>query len=91
MWSLRTVRLRAHWTQQLAQQLAQPIVLALEQGVLLQRLLDLLARRNALVTRVNQDIALHARLQLWLLVHVPLSLALLAALIAHVVSVFFYW
>lgn len=57
----------------------------------LQRLLDLVARRNALITRINQDIALHARLQLWLLVHVPLSFALLAALIAHVVSVFFYW
>lgn len=57
----------------------------------LERLLDLIARRNVLITRINQDIALHARLQLWLLVHVPLSLALLAALIAHVVSVFFYW
>lgn len=57
----------------------------------LQKLLDVIGRRNALVTRINQDISLHTRLQLWLLVHVPLSLALLAALIAHVVSVFFYW
>ncbi|MDP3856499.1 MAG: hypothetical protein Q8Q73_01920 [Stagnimonas sp.] len=57
----------------------------------LQKLLDLLSRRNALVARINQDISLHARLQVWLLVHVPLSLALLAALIAHVFSVFFYW
>lgn len=30
-------------------------------------------------------------LELWLAVHVPLSFGLLAALIAHVVSVFFYW
>lgn len=30
-------------------------------------------------------------LNFWLLVHVPLSVGLLAALIAHVVSVFFYW
>lgn len=57
----------------------------------LQQLLDLLARRNALVARINRDIALHARLQVWLLFHVPLSFALLAALIAHIVSVFFYW
>ncbi len=30
-------------------------------------------------------------LEVWLLFHVPLSFALLAALIAHVVSVFYYW
>lgn len=59
--------------------------------VYVQQLLDLLTRRNDLVARINRDIGLHARLQLWLLVHVPLSLALLAALIAHIVSVFFYW
>lgn len=56
-----------------------------------QQLLDLLTRRNELVARINRDVSLHARLQLWLLFHVPLSVALLAALIAHVVSVFFYW
>lgn len=56
-----------------------------------QQLLDLLTRRNDLITRINRDIRLHAQLQLWLLFHVPLSFALLAALIAHVVSVFFYW
>lgn len=56
-----------------------------------QQLLELLTRRNALIVRINRDIALHARLQLWLLFHVPLSFGLLAALIAHVFSVFFYW
>lgn len=30
-------------------------------------------------------------LEIWLIVHVPLSFALLAALTAHVVSVFYYW
>jgi len=57
----------------------------------LQQLLDMVARRNALVARINRDISLHARLQIWLLFHVPLTFALLAALIAHVISVFFYW
>lgn len=56
-----------------------------------QQLLELLSQRNALIARINQDISLHARLQLWLLLHVPISLALLAALLAHVLSVFFYW
>jgi len=62
-----------------------------QEAARIQKLLKLLARRNELVVRINKDIALHARLQLWLLLHVPLSLALLAALIAHVFSVFFYW
>ena len=57
----------------------------------LQQLLDMVARRNALVARINRDISLHARLQIWLLFHVPLTFGLLAALIAHVVSVFFFW
>lgn len=57
----------------------------------LQQLLELIGRRNALAARINRDIALHAHLQVWLLLHVPLTFALLAALIAHIVSVFFYW
>ena len=57
----------------------------------IQRLLDLLARRRDLVTRVNRDIRLHALMQIWLYVHVPLTFGLLAALTAHIVSVFLYW
>jgi multisubunit Na+/H+ antiporter MnhG subunit len=57
----------------------------------LQQLLDVLARRNELVVRINRDINIHARLQIWLYLHVPLTFALLAALGSHVVSVFFYW
>lgn len=50
----------------------------------------MLARRDA-VERVRRDFRGLAKLRLWLLVHVPASIALLAALIAHVVSVFTYW
>jgi hypothetical protein len=56
----------------------------------LKRLLDTLARRNALVARLNRDITLRARLEIWLYVHVPLACALLAAVVAHVLSVFLY-
>ena len=55
------------------------------------RLLELLTRRNELVDRVNRDVQAHARLQIWLYFHVPLTAALLAALAAHIVSVFLYW
>ncbi len=57
----------------------------------MRRLMDLLSRRRALVRRLNQDIQHRALLQLWLYLHVPLAVGLLAALIAHVVSVFTYW
>lgn len=57
----------------------------------IRQLLELLGRRKALVSRVNLDIRLHARMQIWLYLHVPVTLALLAALIAHVVVVFLYW
>jgi len=56
-----------------------------------QKLLDLIARRRDLITRINRDIRLHAQMQIWLYIHVPLTFALLAALFAHIVSVFIYW
>lgn len=57
----------------------------------IQQLLDILGRRKDLVARLNRDVMLHARLQIWLYLHVPLTFALLAALLAHVISVFLYW
>jgi hypothetical protein len=56
-----------------------------------QQLFALMARKEELVARARRAVALKARLDLWLFVHVPLSIALLGALTAHVVSVFFYW
>ncbi len=53
--------------------------------------LSILERKDALLERARRHIRYKALLQLWLYVHVPLSFALLAALIAHIVSVFFYW
>lgn len=51
----------------------------------------LLERKSALLTRTRRHIRHKTLLQLWLYFHVPLSFALLAALAAHIVSVFFYW
>lgn len=50
-----------------------------------------LVKRKGLVDRIRHFHRLMARLRLWLLLHVPLALALLVALVAHVVSVFLYW
>ncbi|MEQ1439434.1 hypothetical protein AAG565_08725 [Fontimonas sp. SYSU GA230001] len=57
----------------------------------LQKLLQTIAKRKALLERVNRDITLRARLAAWLYIHVPLTVALLAALFVHVLSVFLYW
>lgn len=56
-----------------------------------QELLDLINAKKVLVTRVQDDLRYHTLMSVWRNFHVILSIALLAALIAHVVSVFFYW
>jgi uncharacterized membrane protein len=52
---------------------------------------SLLLQKNELLLRVRRQMRLKATLDLWLYVHVPVSIALLAALTAHVISVFIYW
>ncbi len=56
----------------------------------LKQLLELLTRRNDIAARINQDVQMHGRLQVWLYLHVPLTAALLAALTAHIIAVFLY-
>ena len=55
------------------------------------QLLSEMTRKSVLTDRVRRDVRYRALMQVWLYVHVPLSFALLAALIAHIVSVFYYW
>jgi hypothetical protein len=62
-----------------------------EQARANQQLYALLLRKQDLLARARRDVALKARLDLWLYIHVPLSIGLLAALLTHVISVFFYW
>jgi len=58
---------------------------------LLLNLLNLLTRRQQLLENLRESLQLKARTRLWLYVHTPISIALLVALIIHIVSVFFYW
>ena len=55
------------------------------------KLLTRLTKKEGLLRRIRQDIRLRCLLQVWLYVHVPFTFATLAALIAHVVVVFYYW
>ena len=62
-----------------------------DQGALLAQLVSAMTRKSTLVERVRRDLRYRALIQVWLYAHVPLSFALLAALIAHVVAVFYFW
>ncbi len=55
------------------------------------RVETLLNRRLALLERMRRHLRLKGLLEVWLYLHVPATFALLAALTAHVVSVFYYW
>ena len=57
----------------------------------LRQLVMLLTRKVSLLQRARRDVQLTALMKIWVFVHVPLSFALLAALIVHIISVFFYW
>lgn len=51
----------------------------------------LLTRKEAMLGRLRRHLKLKSWLQVWLYIHVPVTFALIAALSAHIVSVFFYW
>lgn len=57
----------------------------------LQNLLEVLCQRQTVTRQLRQDIKYNARLKVWLWVHIPFTIALLAALTIHIMSVFFYW
>lgn len=57
----------------------------------LDRVDALLARKAAALARIRRHLRLKGLLEVWLYVHVPATFALIAALAAHIISVFFYW
>jgi hypothetical protein len=51
----------------------------------------IVAHKETLVKRARRDVMYRARMGFWLYWHTPFSIAFLAALIAHIVAIFFYW
>jgi hypothetical protein len=51
----------------------------------------LVLEKQQILERARRDLRHKALLDLWLYFHVPLAFMLLAALVAHVISVFIYW
>lgn len=62
-----------------------------KQAAALEQVVTLLERKAAALQRVRGYVQRRALLEIWLYVHVPLTFVLIAALLAHVLSVFFYW
>lgn len=54
-------------------------------------LYSVMVRRETLVKRARQDLMYRARLGIWLYFHVPFTIALLTAMVAHIIAVFAYW
>jgi hypothetical protein len=57
----------------------------------LRKVEELMRRKADALALARRQIHITALLEAWLFVHVPATFALLAALIAHIVSVFLYW
>ena len=57
----------------------------------LQALLLVLCERQKTLRRIRRDVQMQGLLNIWLYVHVPLTLALIAALIVHILTSFMYW
>ena len=57
----------------------------------LTQILFLLERKEAALAQARRHIRMKTQLEIWLYIHVPVTFALLAALTAHILSVFLYW
>lgn len=57
----------------------------------LEQLISLIARRQELLRRIRASIRLQGLLQAWLYLHVPVSIAVIFALLVHILVVFMYW
>jgi hypothetical protein len=55
------------------------------------RVTALLERRRDQLAQIRGALRIRAMLEVWLFIHIPLTIALIAALTAHVISVFYYW
>ena len=50
-----------------------------------------LRNKRQLLRQIGEDLRLQAGMEIWLYFHVPLTAALLMALVAHIITVFMYW
>ena len=51
----------------------------------------LLRNKRKLLKQLGEELRLQATIEIWLYIHVPLTVALLVALAVHIITVFIYW
>jgi hypothetical protein len=61
------------------------------QATALDQVLSLLHEKDVTLAKARRHIRLRSLLEVWLFIHIPATLALIAALTAHIISVFFFW
>ena len=61
-----------------------------EKVLAVRQLLDQIQQKRLLLGRLQKNIQLQAWMEIWLYVHIPLSVGLLASLFIHIFTVFFY-
>ena len=62
-----------------------------ENAETIRNLVSILAQQCDLLQRARHEVRYKALLRIWLIIHIPLTFALFAALAIHIFSVFFYW
>lgn len=55
------------------------------------RVHELLSNRAEQLAQIRRHVRIKAMLEVWLFIHIPATIALIASLLAHVISVFYYW
>jgi len=61
------------------------------QAEALNKIEQVMTQKDAVLTKARRQMQITAMLEGWLFVHIPATFALLAALVAHIISVFTYW
>jgi hypothetical protein len=62
-----------------------------KQAQALDQVLSLLDEKSLTLEKARRYIRLRSLLEVWLFIHIPATIALIAALTAHIISVFFFW
>lgn len=60
-------------------------------GEAAEKVIGLLRKRRGQLDQIRRHMRLRGLLDIWLYIHVPMTIALITALTAHIVSVFYYW
>lgn len=55
------------------------------------KVLSLANKKRDLIRRISHEVKMFFKMRLWLLLHLPVSLALVVAVVIHIFSVFFNW